>query len=206
MRFSSKIVCSLAVIGLFLEMHAWVFAAPVTPQVPETSVDTHQETNAPAPLPDPQQLVSELTEGNDYPVEVTIPSIHLDSPIIDVGVNAKGEMDVPDGNTKNIGWYQDGTIPGNIGSAVFDAHVFAALKDLRYAKVGDDIYVKTKSGKELHFRIEQSTLYKTTEVPVQTLFNHADKARLNFITCAGKLTYDRSTYDHRLVDYAVLVD
>jgi LPXTG-site transpeptidase (sortase) family protein len=209
MRFSSrfsKFICFVSVLALFLEMHAWVFAAPTTPQVPETAVSQSETADAQAPLPDPEQLVSQLTHGDDYPVELMVPSINLDVSIVNVGVNSKGEMDVPDGNTKAVGWYDHGTIPGDTGSAVLDAHVFAAFTNLRYAKVGDDIYVKTKSGNILHFRIEQSLVYKTAEVPVQTLFNRDDKPRLNLITCAGKLTKDRSTYDHRLVDYAVLVD
>lgn len=207
MRFSSKAVCALAVVALFFEMHTWVFAAPITPQVPETAV-TQAQTPPPeeeVPLPDPQQLVSQLTRGSDYPVELIIPSIKLDVHVVNVDVNAKGEMDVPNGNTNNVGWYERGTIPGNTGSAVFDAHVFAAFKNLRFAKVGDDIYVRTKSGASLHFRIEQSMVYKTSQVPLQRLFNRNDTERLNLITCAGKLTKDRSTYDHRLVTYAVLV-
>jgi len=204
MRFSSKLVCLLAIGALFLEMHSWVFAEPITPQVPETSVAS-AETSAVAPtLPDPQQLVSEITQGNDYPVELIIPSIKLDVPIQNVDVNSKGEMDVPDGKTNHVGWFQRGTIPGNTGSAVLDAHVFAAFKNLRYVKVDDDIYVRTKSGAYLHFRAEDSLVYKTAEVPLQQLFNRADASRLNLITCAGKLTPDHSTYDHRLVVYAVL--
>src|SRR6185295_18315844 len=112
------------------------------------------------------------------------------------------EMDVPDGRTNKVGWYEPGTLPGNSGSAVLDAHVYAAFKNLRYAKVGDDIYVKTRSGKLLHFRAEESLVYKTSQVPLQQLFNRTDVPRLNLITCAGKLTKDRSTYDHRLILYA----
>jgi sortase (surface protein transpeptidase) len=205
MRNSSKVVCFLAVAALFLEMHAWAYASPLTPQVPQTSVQQPDAVEVQPPLPDPQEILSEMTQGNDFPVELIVPSIKLDVPVIDVDVNAKGEMDVPDGTTNNVGWYERGTIPGNTGSAVFDAHVFAALKNLRNAKVGDDIYVTTKSGRSLHFRIQESTVYKTAEVPLQKLFNRADEARLNLITCAGKLTKDRSTYDHRLVDYAILV-
>jgi sortase (surface protein transpeptidase) len=205
-NLASKIVCALAIFALFFEMHAWAFASPVIPQVPQTSVEEPDAVAVQPPLPDPQQIISEMTQGSDYPVEVAVPSIQLDVPVIEVDVNAKGEMDVPDGNTNNVGWYKRGTIPGSTGSAVFDAHVFAALKNLRYAKPGDDIYVKTKSGKFLHFQIQESTVYKTADVPLQKLFNRNDAAYLNLITCAGKLTKDRSTYDHRLVDYAVLVD
>ncbi len=209
MRFSSLVyvfLFSIAVGVSFFQIHELAFAQRVTPQVPETSVaSTATATNTEA-FPDPRQIVSELTQSGDYPVELIVPSIKLDVPIVNVGVNAKGEMDVPDGKTNNVGWYKDGTIPGDTGSAVLDAHVYAAFKNLRYAKVGDDMYVKTKSGKFRHFRIEESTVYKTTQVPLQQLFNRADASRLNLITCAGTYVPSRGTYDKRLVVYAVLVD
>src|SRR5260370_57283 len=83
MRFSSKFICALSIVALLFEAKAFVYAAPVTPQVPETS-DVHADVPAavPAPLPDPQQLVSELTQGNDYPVELIIPSIKLDGVVV----------------------------------------------------------------------------------------------------------------------------
>jgi hypothetical protein len=43
-------------------------------------------------------------------------------------------------------------------------------------------------------------------VPADELFNRADTARLNLITCAGSLTRNRTTYDHRLVIYTKLVN
>ncbi len=204
---SSKAICALAVVALVFELVKLSSSPASTPKVPETSVAYAAEVEEQAPdIPAPQELVSQLTRGNDYPVEVIIPSINLDTKVIDLGVNSKGEMDVPDGKTNNVGWYRDGTIPGNVGSAVLDAHVFAAFKNLRHVKVGDDVYVRTKSGKYLHFRIESSLVYPTAKVPVQTLFNRSDKPRLNLITCAGKFIKSMGTYDHRLVDYAVLVD
>ncbi len=114
-------------------------------------------------------------------------------------------MDVPDGDTKNVGWYSSGTVPGNVGSAVIDAHVFAAFAKLKNIKVGSDIYVETDSGQKLHFVVSEIKTYALKDVPTDLLFNRADTARLNLITCAGKLTADHSTYDHRLVVYATLV-
>ena len=190
---------------VFLGTCALTFAASETPRVPETAVSAGTTTNA-LVLPEPKALLNELTKSDDYPVELLIPSIGLDYRVIQVGINSAGEMDVPDGSTKNVGWYESGTVPGNVGSAVFDAHVFAAFKKLRNVKIADDIYVVTRSGERLHFRAEDSRVYTLKEVPVDKLFNGADAVRLNLITCAGKLTRDKSTYDHRLIVYARLVD
>jgi LPXTG-site transpeptidase (sortase) family protein len=136
------------------------------------------------------------------PARVLIPSIALDAPIQKVGVNAKGEVDVPDGSTNKVGWYAFGTVPGQTGSAILDAHVFAAFSKLRYVKVGSDIEIETVAGKTLRFTVTDSRVYNLSEVPLDYIFNRHDTQRLNLITCAGKPTSDGSTYDHRLVVYA----
>src|SRR5947208_1526342 len=46
------------------------------------------------------------TREDSYPARLIIPSIGLDDSVLEVGLNAKGEMDVPDGKTKNVGWYK----------------------------------------------------------------------------------------------------
>ena len=142
----------------------------------------------------------------DYPVRVIIPVIHLNDPIIPVGTNSKNEMDVPSGTSANVGWFKYGPVPGQIGSAVLDAHVFAAFKNLKNVPVGADIYVQMASGVTRHFVVAQTTTYKLADLTSQMLFGQNDAARLNLITCAGKLTPDRSTYDHRLVLFAKLVN
>lgn len=140
------------------------------------------------------------------PVLVSIPSIKLNAPVVEVGLNNKGEMDVPSGDTNDVGWYKHGTVPGNEGSAVLDAHVFAALKNLRYAKVGDSIYVKDAVGATRNFIIRSSMVYRLAEVPRELLFNRTGGKYLHIITCAGSFDKSTNTYDHRLIVYAELVD
>jgi len=137
-----------------------------------------------------------------YPSDLIIPSINLISPIQGVGINSYGEMAVPDGKTNRVGWYQYGTIPGNIGSAVIDAHVFAAFAKLKYVKPGSDIYVLTQQKSLLHFVVSRVQTYSIAKVPLNILFNQSNGKYLNLITCAGELTRDHSTYDSRLVVYA----
>lgn len=219
MRISSTVACVLVVVFLLVKTHTFVFAETPPPQVPDTSVETAdvsetipieiEETPPPLPipaLPSPEEIINSIPTGEDYPTQLIIPSIRLNVPVIDVGLNAAGEMDVPDGSTNNVGWYEDGTVPGEFGSAVLDAHVYAAFKNLRYAKIGDDVYVVMNSGKKLHFRIEASYVYPLQELKPEWLFSGNDKRRLNLITCAGKFIPSMDTYDKRLIVYTVLVD
>lgn len=144
--------------------------------------------------------------NTDYPVRLLVPSVNIDSPIQGLGVNTRGEMAVPSGSTNNVGWYKDGTVPGQVGSAVLDAHIFAAFSNLRYLKPNSDVYVIMQSGMKLHFITSAAMIYSLNELPSIPLFNLNDTERLNLITCAGKPTKDGSTYDHRLVIYTRLAD
>jgi len=113
-------------------------------------------------------------------------------------------MDVPSGKTGNVGWYKGGTVPGQEGSAVLDAHVFAAFSALHSLSVGDSIYVTQADGSKLHFVVSDMQYYKLADVPAQTLFNRSGGAYLNLITCAGTYIPAAGTYDHRLVVYTTL--
>jgi LPXTG-site transpeptidase (sortase) family protein len=141
----------------------------------------------------------------DTPERVIIPSIGLNAPIQDVGINALGQMDVPSASTKNVGWYEGGTVPGNMGSAVLDAHVIAAFANLYKVKVGGHIWIVTTNGTLLDFVVTDSEVNKVSDISPQSVFSENDGRYLNLITCAGKPLKGSSTYDHRLVVYAKLV-
>jgi len=194
------------------------YAASIQPALAEASssvIETAAEVLSPTPqketassaMPAPStnaEVRSAPAAGPEYPVTLVVPSIDMRNPVVFVGLNSKGEMDVPSGDTNHVGWYEYGTKPGEVGSAVLDAHVFAAFARLNELKPGQDIYVMTNKGRTLHYVVEEARTYLLADVPREKLFNRADTARLNLITCAGSLTPDRSTYDHRFIAYAVL--
>ncbi len=153
----------------------------------------------------PKKTTLAVVANPATPVRVSIPSISLNSPVVGVGQNEKGEMDVPGGKTNNVGWYKYGTVPGNPGSAVLDAHVFAAFSELKYVKKGSDIYVTTADGMKLHFVVSHVQTYALSDLSPETLFAPSGERLLNLITCAGSPTADGSTYTHRLVVYTKFV-
>lgn len=161
----------------------------------------------PIPITHAAEMAAAFPQPNTtLPQELSIPSIGLAAPIIPVGVNAKGEMDVPPGSTQEVGWYADGTVPGAPGSAVIDAHVFAAFASLHNIRIGDDVYVFTNAGTKLHFKVTAMRTYPLAEVSAEALFNASGARQLNLITCAGKYIPSQQTYDHRLVVFTTLVD
>jgi len=161
-----------------------------TPAVPQTSTE-------------PKKEASNINNVPGWPSRLIIPSISLNADVEALGVNDKGEMDVP--SVENTaGWYKYGTLPGNVGSAVMDAHVYMAFKNLHKVSLGDDIFVQKADGSKLHFVVSEIKVYPLAETPAELLFNRADSRRLNLITCAGTWTADRSTYTHRLIVFAEL--
>ncbi|MDB5194908.1 MAG: Peptidase sortase [Parcubacteria group bacterium] len=145
----------------------------------------------------------------EQPLRLTIPALAIDAAVQQVGVNAKGNMGVPS-NFTDVAWYKYGTAPGQVGSAVIDGHVDNGLalagvfKRLAGMKPGDDIYIQTKEGHALHFKVEEVQSYAIADVPLEKVFNRADRPRLNLITCTGAWVQNQKTYDRRFVVYAVL--
>ncbi len=145
-------------------------------------------------------------DPTEYPARISIPSIKLNTPIVPVGLTSNGEMDVPSGATRNVGWYQYGKLPGDLGNAVFDAHVFAAFKNLRYAKIGDEITITDAQGVAQRFRITESSVYAVSDVPMEHIILDESARKIVLITCAKKFIRSTGTYSHRLVVTATLIE
>lgn len=191
----------IAQLGLFFVIIVAFFG--LTPVKETVTASTLPVTNLKTMPSKIQSLPIPASFGT--PVEVIIPSINLDSKVLPVGTDKNGNMAVPSGSTKNVGWYKSGTPPGNVGTAVFDAHVFAAFDNLNNLKTGADIYVINNQSQKLHFVVSDTQTYALDTLSASTLFGQNGNTReLNLITCAGKLTPDKSTYDHRLIVFAKL--
>lgn len=146
---------------------------------------------------------------SSLPVRLIIPALNINAAVQQVGINSKGNMGVPS-NFTDVAWYEGGTVPGAVGSAVIDGHVDNGLgldgvfKHLADIKVGDEVDVQDKNGTMLHFVVGDIQEYPYEQVPTDKIFNQHDQARLNLITCEGAWVAGGKTYDHRLVVFAVL--
>jgi len=140
-------------------------------------------------------------EAAALPAKVAIPAIRLAVRVRAVGSASDGSMAVP-AAADTVGWYAGGTVPGAQGSAVFDAHVYLAFKNLRYVRPGDRIYVTAADGSVRTFAVAEVATYTDAAVPLAAIFTAADAAHLNLITCAGTWLPGQGTYSKRLVVYA----
>jgi hypothetical protein len=154
-----------------------------------------------------------------HPAQLSIPAIHVDAPVMNVGKNAQGLMDAPVSQAVNspywthVFWYAPGAAPGQPGNAVIAGHVdrvggdpavFWYLKDLA---PGDDVYVTTVQGQRLHFAVDRVVSYPASAPSAQVInavFGPTSAHHLNLITCSGVWT--GHGYDQRLVVFTTQVN
>ena len=137
-----------------------------------------------------------------------VPSLHIDAPIEKVGITSDGNMAVPSSNQwDGVGWYANGPVPGDKGSAVIDGHLDrpggkpAVFWNLRQLHAGDTVMVVTHEGKTIRFRVTMLQMYTPQEAPVATIFGNRSGTYLNLITCAGQWVPSEHQTTHRLVVY-----
>ena len=137
------------------------------------------------------------------PVHLSIPAINVNANVQHVGVNPKGEMEVPS-NTVDVGWFDQGPHPGEKGSAVIAGHfdgqegekgVFANLNKL---KKGDKLYIKDDKGASITFIVQKTQAYDPGYAD-EVFISKSSKAHLNLITCDGMWDNDKKSYSKRLV-------
>ncbi len=157
----------------------------------------------------------------DVPLELQIPSLKVNAPVLGVGLTARNEMDAPKGPIgdpvwQKAFWYRGSTIPGEPGTATFAGHVndplgqpeiFAHLQKLH---PGDAIIVHVKNTSiDIPFLVDLVKVYSIKEVSdpavIAKIFGAARPAsdslsHLTLVTCAGKIV--EGQYDHYTVVYA----
>jgi sortase (surface protein transpeptidase) len=124
-----------------------------------------------------------------------IPRIGVSAPLVELGLEPDGSMQVPDGRDYDKpGWFTEGPEPGQLGPAVIAGHVdsrtgpsvFYRLRELR---AGDQVLVERADGRTLRFEVESTRQYPKAELPTDDVFGPVPWPALRLITCGG--AYDR---------------
>jgi LPXTG-site transpeptidase (sortase) family protein len=149
--------------------------------------------------------------ARSVPVSIRVPAIEVDAPVMKVGKNADGTVQVPPLDDHNLtGWYRYGPAPGQRGPAVILGHVdsltgisvFYYLKDLHK---GDRIYVKLADGKVAVFAVDGVQKVDKDAFPTAAIYGKTRYPSLRLITCGGP--FDRATghYVDNIIVYAHLL-
>ena len=157
----------------------------------------------PATGPGPPTWVTEPAQAVPpsvaRPVRLRIPAIKVDSPIVDIGVDASGAL-VPPETADRVGWFTEGPAPGAVGPSLLAAHVdsragpgvFYRLVDLR---PGDAVLVEGVDGGTVSFTVVSVARVAKTAFPTELIYAPLPVPMLRLITCGG--TFDRSVSSYR---------
>lgn len=135
-------------------------------------------------------------EPVDPPVSVELDSVRIDAEVVPVGLADDGQMELPP-DPDVVGWYRFGPTAGDsAGSVVLAGHVdsrtygVGQLSRLRETEVGDEIVVRTESGVDIRYTVEDVRSIPRAELPLAEVFSRDGDERLVLITCDGE--YDRA--------------
>lgn len=164
----------------------------------------------------------------EVPLELKIPSLNVDAPVLGVGLTSGNEMDAPKGEIgdavwHSAFWYRGSGLPGESGTATIAGHVndplgrdeiFAHLQDLQ---AGDLIIIHyTKPNIDFTFTVDQVEIYSLQESSDPAVLAQIygtgpvsgkspqpsldGLSHLTLITCAGNIV--NGQFDHHVVVYA----
>lgn len=183
-----------------------------------TNTAATKSTVAPKLIPTPTKAIPTIvaspvvTVVANVPAQLVIPSIGLNAPVENVGIQSNGDLGTPQQHPwEGVGWYNNGPRPGQAGSAVLDGHLDrpggypAVFWNLGKVQVGDMVQIIDASGKTLNFRVTRTAAYPPQDAPLQEIFGDAGGTYLNLITCAGTWIASEHQTTLRLVVYTTLV-
>ncbi|MFA6301074.1 MAG: class F sortase [Candidatus Paceibacterota bacterium] len=145
--------------------------------------------------------------NSGLPIRIKIPNIKVDALVEQVGLTQGGAMGVPEGPA-DVGWFNLGPRPGDIGSAVIAGHfgwsnnIPAVFDNLHKLNKGDKIYIEDDKGVTISFIVRESKRYDAN-ADASDVFNSSDeKAHLNLITCEGIWDIVSKGRPYRLIIFA----
>jgi LPXTG-site transpeptidase (sortase) family protein len=132
------------------------------------------------------------------PVWIDIPAIDVSAPVIPLGLNPDGTLEVPV-DFGDTGWFTMGPEPGEPGAAVIAGHldsrsgpgVFYRLRELR---VGGMIRIRLQDRSTVRYVVDSMIRVPKNRFPTNRVYARTKQPTLRLITCAGEL--NRSTGHH----------
>lgn len=137
------------------------------------------------------------------PTHIDIPAVNLHADIITVDLNSDDSIGTPTlKNAKVAGWYDRGPTPGEVGSAIMDAHVDSAMmSDYRGAfyylgltKPGMQVDVTRSDHTVAVFTIDEVQASLKSEFPTEKVYAATNYPALRLITCGGD--FDKKSHEY----------
>lgn len=221
-RSSFGLVIVLGILGCALIVVALLAGGPSRPPAPimdagpgsparSPSVPT-ETTRQPSPNPsDPTPSTDLSPRAQAAPVWVDIPNIGVSSPLLKLGLQSDGTVEVPEmRQADQAGWYRYSPTPGEKGPAVIIGHVDsktgpAVFFELGSLKKNDRVKVERADGQVAIFSVDEVAAYDKENFPTSKVYGDIDHAGLRLITCGGTYDQESGGYQANTVVFASLL-
>jgi len=160
------------------------------------------------PAPGPAPVVTTAS-----PLSVSIDALGVSAPVVPVGVQSDGAMEIPE-DVAIVGWYMRDArriSPGDAGTAVLAGHRDSrsqgrgALHDLSELEVGATIHVTHLDGRVSVWQVDETLLTPRDALPSDVLFARDGPPRLAVVTCGGRFDRAAGSYTHNVIVLASAV-
>ncbi|WP_433301782.1 class F sortase [Actinoplanes sp. CA-030573] len=145
------------------------------------------------------------------PERLTIPSIKVEAPILDVGLASDGSVDVPPLKRHNeAGWFDGGPTPGQFGPALIVGHADtksgpSIFYNLPKLKPGQRIEVLRADNSVAIFEVNSIEHFNKGKLPIQRVYGDFSRPSLRLMTCGGSWVGGSTGYSDNVVVFASLV-
>lgn len=199
----------LIVLGVVVLADSYAFPAPPPPDVAPAAMPALDEAALPPAPPVPASVGPPLSRvPANAELRLTVPALGVDRNALLLGTDDDGALDVP-ANEQDVGWYSAGSLPGDVGPAVFAGHVnldgrpgvFSRLSTMR---PGQQISVVRPDGTPVHFVVTRVELHAKDAFPTDEVYGPTDAPELRLITCGGSYDQRRGSYRDNVVLFAAL--
>jgi sortase (surface protein transpeptidase) len=162
-------------------------------------------------VPAPPAIPAAVPMAASAPVRIEIPVLGVSAPVMRLGLNANGTVQVPPlGNHNLAGWYDGSVAPGQRGSSIILGHVdsytgvsvFFYIKNLR---PGNQIKVVRADGSTAVFAVDGVQKVQKSAFPSRAVYGNVGYPGLRLITCGGPFDAATGQYLDNIVVYSHLI-
>ncbi|MEV6882990.1 class F sortase [Streptomyces sp. NPDC051135] len=130
--------------------------------------------------------------ARSVPVELRIPAIGVDTPVMGLGLASDGTVEVPPvTDDDRAGWYRHSPTPGQVGPSVLLGHVTVGrygdgvFRHLARLHRGDRIEARLENGSTAGFTVTALRTVAKADFPTDDVYGDVAGPELRLITCGG---------------------
>lgn len=175
---------------------------------PQAQVVVEEE---PEPEPEPEEPAdpAEWDQKQPTPVRMRVPAIGVDAPVIELGLDADGWLEVPQ-TAHETGFWTGGYWPGERGPAVIAGHVDwegreGVFWDLRNLEPGAEVEVEREDGSVVRYRIDRLEQVDKDSFPTEKVYNRTELPEIRLITCGGAFDRSARSYEDNVIAYGTII-